>query len=61
MKSQSNKNPIDFLMNFVKGRMFMMPYPVADATGEYKEAVKSPEASALGLFGINPNQGVTYK
>ena len=55
------KSPIDFLMNFVKGRMFMMPYSIADSTGEYKEVIKSPEASALGLFGINPNQGITYK
>ena len=55
------KSPIDFLMNFVKGRAALSPTPVVDATGEYKEAVKSPEASSIGLFGINPNQITMYK
>tara|TARA_R100001509_G_scaffold119621_1_gene73938 strand:- start:61 stop:231 length:171 start_codon:yes stop_codon:yes gene_type:complete len=55
------KSPIDFLMHFIKGRAALSPMPVADATGEYKQAVKSPEASSLGLFGINPNQGMIYK
>ena len=55
------KSPIDFLMHFIKGRAALSPMPVADATGEYKQAVKSPEASGLGLFGINPNQITFYR
>jgi hypothetical protein len=48
-------------MHFIKGRAALSPTPVVDATGEYKEAMKSPEASSIGLFGINPNQITMYK